>query len=87
MKKKATILMIMVLALLCRTLPAGADDGLIDIHGAVELTLKNNSGLRLLRQETIKPYAFKIQADGTLLPSITANAGLYRLKESTNKDG
>lgn len=79
--------MIMVLALLCRTLPAGADDGLIDIHGAVELTLKNNSGLRLLRQETIKAYAFKIQADGTLLPSITANAGLDRQKESTTNDG
>ncbi len=42
---------------------------------------------RSLRQETIKAYAFKIQADGTLLPSITADAGLDKQKESTTNDG
>ena len=87
MKKKATILLIITLAVLCSTLPVGADDGSIDIYKAVELTLQNNSALRSLRQETIKAYAFKIQADGTLLPSITADAGLDKQKESTTNDG
>jgi outer membrane protein TolC len=64
-----------------------SDDGSIDIYKAVELTLQNNSALRSLRQETIKAYAFKIQADGTLLPSITADAGLDKQKESTTNDG
>ena len=34
-----------------------------------------------------KGIAFKIQADRTLLPSITADAGLDKQKESTTNDG
>lgn len=64
-----------------------AESSTVDIHEAIELTLKNNSGLRSLRQETIKAYAFEIQADGTLLPSLSANAYVDRQKESTTNDG
>lgn len=87
MKKKTAILMIIASVLLCRTLPARAEEISIGIHEAVELTLKNNSELRSLRQETIKAYSFKIQADGTLLPSISANAVLDRQRENTTNDG
>ena len=87
MKKKTAILMIIASVLLCRILPARGEEISIGIHEAVELTLKNNSELRSLRQETIKAYSFKIQADGTLLPSISANAVLDRQRENTTNDG
>ena len=66
----------------CRSAEASA----VGINEAIELTLTNNSGLRSLRQETIKAFAFQIQADGTLLPSLSANAYLDRQKESTTND-
>jgi len=66
---------------------SSAEASAVDIYEAIELALTNNSGLRSLRQETIKAYAFQIQADGTLLPSLSANAYLDRQKESTTDDG
>ena len=59
----------------------------LDITEAIELTIKNNSGLRSLRQEIIKAEAFKLQADGTLLPYISANGYIDRQKENQTTDG
>ncbi|NLD05199.1 MAG: TolC family protein, partial [Synergistaceae bacterium] len=88
MKKKTTmIIMALTFALLCGAEVSCAENGSIDIYEAIELSMANNSGLRSLRQETIKAYAFQIQADGTLLPSLSANAYLDRQKESTTNDG
>ena len=72
--------------LLLGTSGSSAEGSAVDIYEAIELALTNNSGLRSLRQETIKAYAFQIQADGTLLPSLSANAYLDRQKESTTDD-
>lgn len=87
MAKKKMILITIALALLLTTSARSAEAGILGINEAIELTLTNNSGLRSLRQETIKAYAFQIQADGTLLPSLSANAYLDRQKESTTNDG
>ncbi len=54
----------------------------IDIHEAIELTLKNNTMLRSLKQEITKAKAFKVQADGTLLPSLNASAHVAKQKET-----
>jgi len=87
MKKTAKILLIITFVLLYRAADSGAEENSINIHEAIGLTLKNNSTLRSLRQEVKKAYAFKLQADGTLLPSISANASIDRQKESTTTDG
>ena len=50
----------------------------LKIAEAVSITLKNNSELRSLRQELIKAEAFKLAADGTLLPSVSASGTLPR---------
>lgn len=87
MKKTAKILLVIIFVLLCRTPGSGAEENLINIHEALRLTLVNNSTLKSLRQEVKKAYAFKLQADGTLLPSISASASIDRQKESTTNDG
>lgn len=87
MKKKTFIITVVTIALCFGTKPVCAAEDPVDIHTAVDLTLKNNSRLRSLRQEAIKAYAFKIQADGTLLPSLSANAYTDRQKESTTNEG
>lgn len=87
MKKKTMIIMSVIFALICGTAVSSAESGTIDIYEAIELSLANNSNLRSLRQETIKAYAFQIQADGTLLPSISASARLDRQKENTTNNG
>jgi outer membrane protein TolC len=87
MTKKKMILFSISFALLLTTSATSAETGPMGINEAIELTLTNNSGLRSLRQETIKAYAFQIQADGTLLPNLSVNAYLDRQKESTTNDG
>ncbi|MDO5115544.1 MAG: TolC family protein [Synergistaceae bacterium] len=59
----------------------------LDIKEAVGITLKENASLRSLRQELIKADAFKLQADGTLLPSISASGTLDRQREPQTTDG
>lgn len=61
---------------------AGATGALMDISEAIDLTLKNNSTLRSLKQEINKAEAFKLRADGAFLPSLNANANITRQKES-----
>ncbi|MDD4705401.1 MAG: TolC family protein [Synergistaceae bacterium] len=87
MTKNKMILFSIALALTLTASCRSAEAGAVGINEAIELTLTNNSGLRSLRQETIKAFAFQIQADGTLLPSLSANAYLDRQKESTTNDG
>ncbi|MDD3964048.1 MAG: TolC family protein [Synergistaceae bacterium] len=87
MTKNKMILFSIALALTLTASCRSAEAGAVGINEAIELTLTNNSGLRSLRQETIKAFAFQIQADGTLLPSLSVNAYLDRQKESTTNDG
>ena len=87
MKKTTKILLIVTFVLFYRASGSNAEENSISIHEAIELTLTNNSTLRSLRQEIKKAYAFKLQADGTLLPSISASASIDRQKESTTNDG
>ena len=65
---------------------AGTDTS-VDINEAIELTLKNNSELRSLREEILKAEAFKVEADGTLLPSINIKGYIDQQKESQTSDG
>jgi outer membrane protein TolC len=87
MTKNKMILFSIAFALTLTASCRSAEAGAVGINEAIELTLTNNSGLRSLRQETIKAFAFQIQADGTLLPSLSLNAYLDRQKESTTNDG
>ena len=59
----------------------------VDISEAVKLTLKDNSALRSLRQELIKAQAFKLRADGTLLPSVSAGGVMDAQREPQTTDG
>ena len=59
----------------------------LKIAEAVSITLKNNSELRSLRQELIKAEAFKLAADGTLLPSVSANGTAGWQREPQTNDG
>jgi outer membrane protein TolC len=86
MTKNKMILFSIAFALTLTASCRSAEASAVGINEAIELTLTNNSGLRSLRQETIKAFAFQIQADGTLLPSLSANAYLDRQKESTTND-
>lgn len=86
MKKATKIILIITFVLLYRATDSSAEDNSINIHEAIDLTLTNNSTLKSLRQEIKKAYAFKLQADGTLLPNISANASIDRQKESTTKN-
>ena len=67
--------------------PALAEPAPLDIGEAIRLTLENNAELRSLRQETIKARAFKLQADGTLLPSVTAGGYLDKQREDQTTAG
>lgn len=86
MKKATKIILIITFVLFYRATCSSAEDNSINIHEAIDLTLTNNSTLKSLRQEIKKAYAFKLQADGTLLPNISANASIDRQKESTTKN-
>lgn len=86
MKKATKIILIITFVLFYRATDSSAEDNSINIHEAIDLTLTNNSTLKSLRQEIKKAYAFKLQADGTLLPNISANASIDRQKESTTKN-
>lgn len=66
---------------------AGTAAAPLEIAEAVSLTIKNNSSLRSLEQELIKADAFKLQADGTLLPSISASGTLDKQREPQTTDG
>ncbi len=75
-------------ALLVLLLASGARAAApIEINEAVTLALKNNAQLRQLRQELIKADAFKLAADGTLLPSISASAAADKQREPQTTDG
>ena len=87
MKKTAKILLFITFVLLYRAAGSVAEENSINIHEAIRLTLTNNSMLRSLRQEIKKAHAFKLQAYGTLLPSISASASIDRQKESTTTNG
>ena len=89
MKKKITMLLLTaILFQLPREAAAvNGDIGAIDIHEATRITLEDNSELRSLRQEIVKAFAFKVRADGTLLPSISAGLDLSKQKEETTNDG
>ena len=72
---------------LALTAPALAEPAPLDIDTAIKLTLENNAELRSLCQETIKARAFKLQADGTLLPSVTASGYLDKQREDQTTAG
>lgn len=75
-------------ALLVLLLASGARAAApIEINEAVTLALKNNAQLRQLRQELIKADAFKLAADGTLLPSVSASAAADTQREPQTSDG
>lgn len=79
MKFKLRIGIALVLILSAQS--AFATELSMDIHEAVDLTLKQNTMLRSLKQEINKAKAFKLHADGTLLPSLSASAHIARQKE------
>ena len=66
---------------------ARGDSAPIGVQEAVSLTLENNSYLRQLKQELIKADAFRIQADGTMLPTVTVNLSAAKQKELQTSDG
>lgn len=59
----------------------------LDIKEAIDLTLRQNSGLLSIRQEAVKAEAFKLQADGTLLPQISITGYIDDQRESQTTDG
>ena len=59
----------------------------LEIEEAVRLTLENNAALRSLEQELVKAGAFKLQADGTLLPAVSAAGTADSQRESQTSDG
>lgn len=59
----------------------------LDIKEAIDLTLRHNSGLLSIRQEAVKAGAFKLQADGTLLPQISLSGYIDDQRESQTTDG
>ena len=59
----------------------------LDIKEAIRLALDNNSSLRSLRQEAVKAKAFKLQADGTLLPNVYAVGYVNKQREDQSSDG
>lgn len=73
---------IFISVLIFSAAPCFAGGASMDIYEAIDLTLANNSTLRSLRQEVIKAEAFRIQADGTLMPSLSASAYINRQKEN-----
>lgn len=85
MNKKFAILAA-ALALAAAAAPSFAAAPL-EIGEAVAITMKNNSSLRSLRQELIKAEAFKLAADGTLLPSATVDGTLGWQREPQTDDG
>lgn len=62
-------------------------DSHLDIKEAIDITLRNNSGLRSIRQEAVKAEAFKVRADGTLLPAISMTGYIDDQRESQTTDG
>ena len=87
MKLTSKILILAALIILT-VLPSYAETGKsLDMTEAIELTLKNNSELRSIREEALKADAFKLQADGTLLPSITLYGSIDEQKENQTTDG
>ena len=76
MRSKLEIIPLLI-ALLIAPQQAGAESPTaVDIKESINLTLENNASLLSLKQEIIKAAAFKVQADGTLLPSISASANI-----------
>ncbi|KEJ93427.1 TolC family protein [Synergistes jonesii] len=57
------------------------------IGEALRITLENNAELKSLRQELAKADAFKIKADGTLLPSLSFSAAADAQREPQTADG
>ena len=73
MRNKLKIIPLLI-ALLIVPQQAGAESpAAVGIKESINLTLENNASLLSLKQEIIKAAAFKVQADGTLLPSISAS--------------
>ena len=59
----------------------------LEIEEAVRLTLTRNASLRQLEQELVKAQAFRLQADGTLLPSVAATGTADKQREPQTTDG
>lgn len=55
--------------------------GIMDIKNAVNITLGKNAELRSLREELLKADAFGLMADGTWLPSVSAEGQANKQKE------
>ena len=83
MKTRKTAVAVLFAALLAS--PAFAAP--LDISEAIRLTLADNSSLCSLRQEAVKARAFKLQADGTLLPNVYASGYLDKQREDQTSDG
>ena len=59
----------------------------LGIDEAVKITLRDNTTLRSLRQELTKAQAFKLKADGTILPAVSVNGVLDTQREPQTTDG
>jgi outer membrane protein TolC len=83
------VCLLAVLSLFSLLVPEAASAAAVsmDIKEAIDLTLRNNSGLLSLRQEAAKAVAFKVQADGTVKPELSFNAAIDEQKESQTTDG
>ena len=66
---------------------AQAERAPLCIGEALRITLENNAELKSLRQELAKADAFKIKADGTLLPSLSFSAVADAQREPQTSDG
>ena len=87
MRSKLKIIPLLI-ALLIAPQQAGAESpAAVDIKESINLTLENNASLLSLKQEIIKAAAFKVQADGTLLPSISASVNIDKQREPQTSDG
>lgn len=86
MLKKAAA--IFVFLLITTAVGSAAEKPLdLGIKEAIDLTLRHNSGLLSIRQEAVKAGAFKLQADGALLPEISVSGYIDGQRESQTTDG
>ncbi|MDR1731377.1 MAG: efflux RND transporter permease subunit [Synergistaceae bacterium] len=84
----AAIFLMTGILLLTPLSPAEADTKTpLNIREAVELTLARNSTLLSLREEALKAYAFKLQADGTMTPQVSISGSANLQKETQTSDG
>ncbi len=79
--------LIAISVILAASAMAGAESAPLEIGEALSITLENNASLRSLREELKKAEAFKLQAEGALLPSVSVNGALGWQREPQTESG